>query len=161
MKKKRYQREHAGARIQHEIRAHHTGDRSAGADAGDRRSDVKERVQQRCRNSADQIEHQIQHVPEIVLDIIAENPQRPHIEDQVQPRAVQKHGGEDGNDGRRGRHITRTQIGDEIPGHIAVVEEHDGEARGHDAEGKDQLLAPVEFSEISNRKATVFSKIRM
>src|SRR5437667_7554214 len=47
----------------------------------------------KCRHEpADQIKQQIRKMAKMILDIVAENPQHPHVADNVQPRAMQEDG---------------------------------------------------------------------
>ena len=47
-------------------------------------------------------------MPQAILDIIAENPQIPHVADQVHPTAVQKHGWEKWHESML--HVWRTKL---------------------------------------------------
>jgi hypothetical protein len=44
------------------------------------------------RNSAQQVKQQVLAVPQNILDVVAEDPQEPHVPQHVHPTAVQKHG---------------------------------------------------------------------
>jgi magnesium transporter len=52
-------------------------------------------VQHAGRETAHDVEHEEAHVPESILDVVAEDPQRPHVAHQVQPTAVQEEAGEE------------------------------------------------------------------
>jgi hypothetical protein len=46
--------------------------------------------------TAEQVESQEANVAHRVLDVIPEDPEEPHVSDQMQPAAVKEHGGEGG-----------------------------------------------------------------
>ena len=52
-------------------------------------------LQQRCRQAAGEIEHHESAARHRVFDVVAEEPEKPHVPEQVHPRAVQEHRGED------------------------------------------------------------------
>src|SRR5271165_912088 len=54
------------------------------------------RLRKHRENARDDVENKKWDVPEIVFDIIAEAPEIGHVADQVQPAAMQEHGGEKG-----------------------------------------------------------------
>src|SRR5579864_1192231 len=80
-------------RIEHEVGAHHAGDCAAGADAGHVRTGVEEDVGQTGGDSAQQIEDQVGEVSQVVFDVVAENPEHPHVAEHVKERSVQEHRG--------------------------------------------------------------------
>ncbi len=88
------ERQHARSRIRHQIRAEHAGNGSAGADAWNCRVVVQHGVEDSGSNAAQQIEYEVREVAEAVFDVVSENPQVPHVSDQMKPPAVQKHGRE-------------------------------------------------------------------
>ena len=49
----------------------------------------------RRRDPTDQIEHQERDAPELVFDVVAEDPEEQHVAEDVQDRAVQEHGEHD------------------------------------------------------------------
>src|SRR5438445_1830404 len=55
-----------------------------------------------CRRAAatprNQVEDREAHAPHRVLDVVTEDPQEPHVADQVHPGAVQEHRGENVRD---------------------------------------------------------------
>jgi hypothetical protein len=44
-----------------------------------------------CAQSAENIKYEVREVPQTIFDVVAEYPQVPHVPDQVEPAAVQKH----------------------------------------------------------------------
>ena len=60
-----------------------------------------------------------------------------------------------------GRNIARPELRDQVPGHVAMIEQHDGQSRRHHAEdGKNlrtEALAAVLPIQSSKRNASVFS----
>src|ERR1051326_4955717 len=81
----------AGFGIQNEVGAHHAGDGAARADAGNVRAQVQGDVRDRSREAADEVKDQVREAADVVFNVVAENPQEPHVADDVQPSAMQKH----------------------------------------------------------------------
>ena len=86
-------REHTGARKEHDVGAEHAGDGAAGADGRRRGVDVDGDLQCGRRQSADQVEDEEPEAAHGVLDVVAEDPEEQHVEDDVQPAAVHEHAG--------------------------------------------------------------------
>ena len=76
--------------------------------------------------TAQEVEKKITQVAQVVLDVVAENPQEPHVADQVHPATVQKHAGEQGED-----RVAERDVG------MGREETH---PRGHHPQGEEQLL---------------------
>jgi hypothetical protein len=53
-------------------------------------------VRTRRGDADEEIEDREADVPEMVLDVVTEDPQEQHVAGQVQDRSVQEHGREDG-----------------------------------------------------------------
>ena len=53
---------------------------------------------ERRGDPAEQIKSEELHVAEAVLDIVAEDPQKQHVAEEMQPAAMHEHGGENGDD---------------------------------------------------------------
>ena len=87
---------HVHARVQQDVRAHHAADRTRGADHRDDGVGIECRLQRRGGDAAEQVEDDEAHMPHRVLDVVAEEPEEPHVADQVHPAAVQEHRGQDG-----------------------------------------------------------------
>jgi hypothetical protein len=47
-----------------------------------------------CHETADHVVEQIPTLAQAILDIVTKDPQRPHVADQMQPAAMEKHRGE-------------------------------------------------------------------
>ena len=92
----RHDGENFRAGIEQEVRAHYAGDGAAGSDCGDGRVEIEDCVHSHSGNSADEVENDVAEVAEVVFDVVAEDPEREHVEDEVHPGAVQEHGREDG-----------------------------------------------------------------
>src|SRR5688572_9320434 len=75
-----------------QVAAHHAGDGSAGSDRGDARAEIEEQVDKAGGNAAEQIEHQVFAVAKHILDIVAVDPEEPHVADEVHPAAMEEHG---------------------------------------------------------------------
>ncbi len=84
-------REDALSREQHQVAAEHAGDRAAGADERHVAGRSDEHLRGRRRHPADEVEEDEPRPRHRVLDVVAEDPQVPHVEDQVQPAAVHEH----------------------------------------------------------------------
>ena len=81
--------------IEHEIRAHHAADRARRADHRDAEFGSVQHLRERRGDAAQQIEHQEARPRHRVFDVVAEQPQEPHVADQVHPAAVHEHRRED------------------------------------------------------------------
>ena len=99
----RDQSDDARVRELHQVGAHHAGDGAAGADGGQPRVCIEGHVDQSRGHAAQQVEQQVFRMAQDVLDVVAEDPQEPHVADQVQPAAVQEHGGHEGVQSAAGR----------------------------------------------------------
>src|SRR5207253_9912397 len=64
---------------------------------------VEDRVDDPGAKSAEQIKQKVSEMAQAVFNVVAENPQVPHVADQVQPAAMQEHRGEKRHDDRRQR----------------------------------------------------------
>src|SRR5262249_48358621 len=71
-------------------------DRAARSNARNGHVVVEDCMNDSGAESAEQIEYKVREVAKPILDIVAENPQVPHVPDQMQPAAVQKHGRQEG-----------------------------------------------------------------
>ena len=95
-----HHRQDAGVRVEHEVRPHHAGDCAAGPDhrnrprTGSRTPGPRGPPPTRGRN-------QIPAVADAVLDVVAEDPQIPHVPEEVQQAAVQEHAGDEWPPSRR------------------------------------------------------------
>ena len=80
------------------------------------------------RDAADQIKQQKPERTEIVLDVVAENPEIEHIAENMQPAAMHEHGGEDRLHfcGRAGRELARHKgpCADEVVPLIEFEQKH-------------------------------------
>lgn len=84
-----------GAGPEDQIRPHHPGDGSGGADHGCGGAGVEQHLREHRDDTREEVEGEISDVAEPVLDVVAEDPQEQHVEAEVQPRSVEKHGRED------------------------------------------------------------------
>ena len=85
------ERDDAGMWVEHEIRAHDTGDRAAGANHRDDGVGRHERLPERGRNAAQQVEREEAPVAHAVFDVVAEDPEIEHVPADVQEAAVKEH----------------------------------------------------------------------
>src|SRR5205823_6447710 len=97
------ERQHARVRIQHEVRAHHASDCAARADRRQRRRRIDRDLSDRRRDPAEQIEDDEASVAEAIFDVVAENPEVPHVPDDVHPAAVEEHRRDERRRGEVGR----------------------------------------------------------
>lgn len=90
--------EHDDARAgeQEEAGAHDAGNGAAGADGGKGGHGVELQVRDAGGDAARQIENREAQRAHAVFDVVPEDPDRPHVADNVPPSAVQKHAGEEG-----------------------------------------------------------------
>lgn len=96
-----------------DIGAEHPGDRARGADIGHARFGSDGILRERRRDAGQQVEDQKFEVAEAVFDIVAEDPQKQHIAEQVQPAAMHEHRGEYGH--QIGAWVVRKSGGNEGP----------------------------------------------
>src|SRR5579859_536544 len=59
---------------------------------------IENDVRQVCADAAGNIEEQIHRVAEIVLDVVAEDPEKQHVAADMDPALVQKHAGDEGKE---------------------------------------------------------------
>ena len=78
------------------VGAHHAGDGATRPNRRHLRTEVGVNVHQRGRDAARQIERQESSAPKPVLDVVAKNPERPHVASQMEPAAMKEHGAEEG-----------------------------------------------------------------
>ena len=80
------------------VASEHAGNRARGADRRNNRRRIENEMRNRGRKAAGEIEGKIASVPQPILHGRAEQPERPHIEDEVEPAAMEKHHGEHRNE---------------------------------------------------------------
>ncbi len=85
---------HVHPGIEHDIGPHDATDGAGRPHHGNGRVAGEHHLQQRRRQPAQQVKNHEPDRAHGILDVIAENPQKPEIADQMQPAAVQEHGGE-------------------------------------------------------------------
>ena len=93
--------------MEHEIGPQHARDRAGGTQAWRERRlarAIERHEGERRDDAGGQIEEQVFHMPHVVLDIIAEDPQKPHVAGQVHDTAVHE-------DRRQQRHPRRNRCG--------------------------------------------------
>ena len=101
-----------GVRVEEEVGAEHPGDRAARADHRHVRGRVGGDVRSGGRRAADQVEGEKARVAGRVLDVVAEDPEKDHVAEQVQHPAVQEHRGRDRQAGREHRRGVRRRPGE-------------------------------------------------
>lgn len=84
----RYDQQHPLARIDHRIGGNHGSNRARGAERRHRGVELGQKVREARDCAAREIEHPEAHAAEPRLHRGTENPERPHVEDEVQPPAV-------------------------------------------------------------------------
>src|SRR5215471_2313635 len=89
---KPYQHLYLRAWIQHQIGSKHTTDRAACAYHRSSRLPTPCYLRRRTSSTAQQIGNEKPSSSEIIFDIVAENPEEPHIANQVKQTAVHEHG---------------------------------------------------------------------
>src|ERR1700733_4729071 len=89
----RNERENAARRKEKNISAENAGDCAASADCRYSRAPTECRLRDSRADSTNQIEPEIRKMAEAIFDVAAKNPEEPHVADNVQPAAMQKHRG--------------------------------------------------------------------
>ena len=111
------------------VGAQHSGDGAAGADHGDGGAGTAHDLGYGRRDAAEQIKDDKAETTEAVFDVVPEHPEKKHVGADVEPVAVQEHGGEDG---RPGKNRVLYQI-----------DRHQGEMAGNTADELLDLDGPV------------------
>lgn len=88
-----------GAGVKNDVGAHYAGDGAAGSESGDRGMEIEEDVGEVRADAACEIEEEVGEMAEVVLDIVAEDPEEEHVAGDVQEAHVKKHAGEEGEEG--------------------------------------------------------------
>ena len=78
-----------------EVGAEHAGDGAGRPDGRDRRIDVRVVVREPGNEPGQQIEDEKAAASHALLDVVAEDPQGPHVADDVHEAAVQEHAGDE------------------------------------------------------------------
>ena len=87
-----------------EVGAHDAGDGAARAHGRNARVRVGEHLREAGRRAANQIEDQIFRRAENIFDVIAEDPEEPHVAQDMHPPAMQEHGCQQGEEAEVVRH---------------------------------------------------------
>ena len=166
----RQQRDDAGVRVHHDVGAEHAGDRAAGADGGDGRARLQRGVERARGETGGEIEHEIARVTEPVLDVVAEDPEVPHVADDVEPAAVQEHrreqraerrhecgrAREPADESGRGQRVLRGEV-PQVRSQQQLVDEHrevddDQQDRHHRCRARGVLVAERDQAETLSDK---------
>src|ERR1035437_2754700 len=89
------------------VGAHHAGDGAGGADHRHAGTRIAQELGHSGGGAAQQVKQQVLGGAQDVLDIVAEDPQEPHVAQHVQPTAVEEHGGEHAQKAEVDRKSTR------------------------------------------------------
>ena len=92
-----YQHHHACKGVQEKVGSEDTGDGATGTDAGDFNPVVDAGVDEPGAKTGQQVEHQKAAVSQPVFDVVAKDPEIPHVADQMEPATMQEHGRDVGN----------------------------------------------------------------
>ena len=109
-----------------QVGAHHAGDGAAGADHGDAGIRIGQELGHGGGGPAQQVKQQELGGAQNILDIVAEDPQEPHVAEHVHPTAVEEHGSEHAQKAQVIRH--QAIDGDELVARIGLernLEEED------------------------------------
>jgi hypothetical protein len=82
-------------------------------------------MEARCGHAAEEIEEKIAEVAQTVLDIVTEDPQAPHIAEEMDPAPVKEHVGEERDRALR-QHKMAGTTAEDVGGDQAVVREEEG-----------------------------------
>ncbi len=89
----------AGQREEHEVAAEHAGDGAAGADGGHGGAGVGVYLDGVGDEAAEEVVEDEARFAEAVFDVVAEDPQVPHVAEEVDPAAVEEEVGDEGQVG--------------------------------------------------------------
>jgi hypothetical protein len=78
-------------RMQNQVRAHHAGDRARSAETRNLRRHVRQHVGERRQQTAQQVKDRVPQPSHVVFDVVAKNPEEPHIPEEVRDAAVHEH----------------------------------------------------------------------
>src|SRR4051794_9078592 len=81
-------------RVEHDVGPHDPADRSGGTHHRYRAHWIRERLSGCGRQSAEEVKGEIADVPHRIFYIVPEDPEEPHVADQVEPATVQEHRGQ-------------------------------------------------------------------
>src|SRR5215831_7064244 len=81
----RHQRQNARERIGNEVRSENTGNCATGANAGDGAVVIQYGVNDTRSQPAQQVEYEVAEMAKAVLNVVAEDPEIPHVSNQMQP----------------------------------------------------------------------------
>lgn len=87
---------HPRSRIKDDIRTHDAGNGAAGAESGNGGVEIEDDVAQVRANSANEIEEKIGEMAEVILNVVAEDPEEEHVSADMEKAAVEEHAGQDG-----------------------------------------------------------------
>ena len=82
---------HTRFREQKQISPHYPGDRTRSTYSWHARTGGRDYMDQSRANTRQQIEQQERQVAHLIFEIVAEDPQKQHVADQMHPAIVQKH----------------------------------------------------------------------
>ena len=74
--------------IKKDIGPHDTGDSTAGTERGEMRVEIKDNVGEARTNAANEIEQEVGEVAEVILYVVAENPEEEHVPGDMHEAAV-------------------------------------------------------------------------
>ena len=87
-----YEQVHVDARIKNDVRAHDTADCAGGADHRYGRARVSNDLRAGGAQSAQDVEDCEAYRAHRILDVVTEDPEKPHVAENVHPAAVHEHG---------------------------------------------------------------------
>ena len=117
----------SGPREKGVIRTHDPGDGARCPDDGNGRVGIGEHVQEARRDPGEHVEGEKPPGSHDVLYVVSEDPQGPHVEDDMEPSSVEKHAGDEGKVANGGNPMERGPAGMGEPG-------------GNDAENGDDVV---------------------
>ena len=79
------------ARIEKEVPAHDTGNSPARPDRGDLRTPVGEKVDESGHDAAQNVKEKISDMSEVILDVVTEDIEKPHVPQDVKNSSMKKH----------------------------------------------------------------------
>src|ERR1051326_6429889 len=83
---------HLGARIKNQVRSHHSSDSSACSNRRGTEVWRHNELHDSSCEAAQNVEGDVLKVYQVLFDVIAKNPQEPHVPDHMGPRSMEEHG---------------------------------------------------------------------
>lgn len=117
-----HESQHASPRKKNNIGAHDSGDCAASTQGGQGGMKVEKDMAEAGAYAADQVKEKIGKMAEVVLDVIAEDPEKQHVSGDMSPATVQEHAGQDGEEGQL-KAVVAAQKGRNVGGYGGISQD--------------------------------------